>query len=351
MLRNGLLAVALLLGSACASAPEPSGEPEAPAGDTETAAAQRSRTLPLPDGGELTEHHAEFESAGNTLSAGLVTPEGDGPHPVVVFVHGSGPNPTTPESYYIHYCAPIIEAGAGCFWWDKPGVDESTGTYDEFQSFESRTSEVLAAIEYLRSRPDIDAEHIGLWGISQAAWVMPNPRLIAARPAFIVAVSCPARDVAQQSLHQVRAKLESMGFGEQEIEEATTFYETSWKAETSAEEYAALIESNESKPWMGKVYPNLPEPVRQSMIEAWMPPVDPRPWLEQLDVPVLALFGSADTNIDPRLNQILFEEILGASSPNEVVMVENADHMMLVDGAISPHAVESVTRWVSARLQ
>ncbi|MES0404231.1 MAG: hypothetical protein ABUJ93_12145, partial [Hyphomicrobium sp.] len=75
--------------------------------------------------------------------------------------------------------------------WSKPGVDESTGDYLK-QTMALRAEEVAAAMTHLAGRPDIDGDWIGLFGGSQAGWVMP---LVPAHRnvAFVISVSGSAQ--------------------------------------------------------------------------------------------------------------------------------------------------------------
>ena len=56
--------------------------------------------------------------------------------------------------------------------WDKPGVGDSSGDWHN-QSMMNRAEEVVSAIQFLKSRDDIDIDKIGLIGWSQAGWVLP----------------------------------------------------------------------------------------------------------------------------------------------------------------------------------
>ena len=64
-----------------------------------------------------------------------------------------------------------------CF--DKRGVGQSTGQYipaipqNSAAVFEDLSSDIAAGVEFLRSRPEIDRNRIGLAGVSQAGWIVP----------------------------------------------------------------------------------------------------------------------------------------------------------------------------------
>ncbi|MGH9389132.1 MAG: alpha/beta hydrolase family protein, partial [Vicinamibacteria bacterium] len=167
-----------------------------------------------------------FRHGENTLAGDLSRPSGPAPHPAIVFVHGAGP---TSRHWSGH--EPIrdefLRRGFATLIWSKPGVDESTGDYLE-QSMDDRAGEVEAAMSYLATRADIDRKRIGLWGGSQAGWVVPK---VAARRevAFIILVACPADDVMSQDLYVARNFLALLEISEAEraqaLDEVRSFHQ------------------------------------------------------------------------------------------------------------------------------
>lgn len=115
-----------------------------------------------------------FESGSFHVVGDLRLPEGDGPFPIVLFVHGSGPATRT-EYLYLPIMERMLQAGYATFAWDKPGTGESTGQFSERTLRHQRAQIILDAIAVMKARRDIDPQQIGLWGISQAGYVMWNP--------------------------------------------------------------------------------------------------------------------------------------------------------------------------------
>ena len=121
-----------------------------------------------------------------TLAAALDLPSGDGPHPAVVLVHGSG---RTTRHDLRGRSQDLQSLGFASLRYDKRGVGQSTGVYipvgaeDSEEVFSVLADDALAAVQYLKSRSDIDPTRIGLMGGSQAGWIMP---LAASRSSDIV---------------------------------------------------------------------------------------------------------------------------------------------------------------------
>ncbi len=114
---------------------------------------------------------------GITLRGTLTLPAGAGPHPGLVWVHGSGRTPRQEAMFFPEYLADL---GIALLTFDKRGVGDSEGTYamPDGATFNRaflyrRGEDVASALETLRGHPQIASERVGLFGISQAGWVIP----------------------------------------------------------------------------------------------------------------------------------------------------------------------------------
>jgi dipeptidyl aminopeptidase/acylaminoacyl peptidase len=79
-----------------------------------------------------------FESGSFKIVGELRLPEASGPHPLVVFVHGDGPNNRTSGVTYPPIMQRMLHAGYATLAWDKPGTGESTGKIDRSRPGEQR---------------------------------------------------------------------------------------------------------------------------------------------------------------------------------------------------------------------
>jgi uncharacterized protein len=147
-----------------------------------------------------------FRSGEFTIVGELRTPEGTGPFPVVLFVHGSGPADRTGEGSYPPIIERMLRAGYATFSWDKPGTGESTGELREPTLRHQRAQIVLDAVEVMKARGDIDSQRIGLWGISQAGYVMPLALMQSEDIAFMICISCPGMSGTDQTTYQNMAR-------------------------------------------------------------------------------------------------------------------------------------------------
>ncbi|WP_329406101.1 alpha/beta hydrolase [Streptomyces sp. NBC_00704] len=158
---------------------------------------------------DMNEQRVTIRHGGHTLNGVLATPrDGRDRHGLIVYVHGDGPVDATHDDGYKPLWEANAEAGYASLSWDKPGVAGAPGDWLD-QSMDDRADEAAAAIAWARTRPDIDGDRIGLWGASQAGWVLPK---IAARTpvSFVVAVS-PAVNWLRQGRYNLLAELRAEG--------------------------------------------------------------------------------------------------------------------------------------------
>jgi len=281
---------------------------------------------------EIVFHSESFEIVGD-----LRLPAGREPHPVVVFIHGDGPNDRTAGGTYPAIMARMESAGYATFAWDKPGTGESSGQIDRSRLGEQRAQIVLDAIEVLKARTDIDPENIGLWGISQAGYVMPRVLAKSEEIAFMIAVSCPGMAGADQGAYLVSAQAVCAGVPEKQAEKMRNLLSTIERVPTydAYVEYKQLLDTLpgiDSAAIFGYTMGVRPE-------EEWHVPDpdgeyfwDPIEVIEQTTIPVLAFFGEKDTQVDPFQGAKAYREALErAGNPNfRVKLIPDTDHNIIL---------------------
>ncbi|MET8544512.1 alpha/beta hydrolase [Kitasatospora sp. NPDC004799] len=155
---------------------------------------------------DLVEERVTVTGGRQPLQGVLARPTGGhGPYGLVVFVHGDGPVDATHDTFYRPLWEAMAKAGYATLSWDKPGVNNAPGDWLD-QSMQDRADEVLAAIRWAKGRPGIDPDRIGLWGASQAGWVMPRAARQSPDVKFVIAVG-PAVNWLQQGRYNLLAEL------------------------------------------------------------------------------------------------------------------------------------------------
>ena len=116
------------------------------------------------------------ENGGVVLAGTLSFPEGRGPHPAVILISGSGAQNRDEEIFGFQPFRLIAEhltrEGIAVLRYDDRGVGGSSGSVSDATS-EDFAGDVLAALDLLGSRPEIDPAAIGLLGHSEGGMVAP----------------------------------------------------------------------------------------------------------------------------------------------------------------------------------
>jgi pimeloyl-ACP methyl ester carboxylesterase len=310
-----------------------------------TRQAQQSRTE------EIVFHSGSFKVVGD-----LRFPEGEGPHPVVVFVHGDGPNNRTSGVTYPPIMNRMGQAGYATFAWDKPGTGESTGQIDRSRLGEQRARIVLDAIEVLKARSDIDPGQIGLWGISQAGYVMPRVLSKSEDIAFMIAISCPGTPGVDQGAYLVSAQAVCAGIPEEAAEQMKLLLSAIEMVQTYNEyvEYKKRLDALpgiESAAIFGYKKGVKPEDewhAGNPEGEYFWNPIEV---IEKTTIPVLAVFGEMDTQADPFQGAQAYRDALSrAGNTNfRVELIPGTDHNIILSktGCLDERENRSRMEWTN----
>ncbi|GAA2429226.1 alpha/beta fold hydrolase [Actinomadura vinacea] len=107
-----------------------------------------------------------FVSDGDQVAAWLTVPERAGSHPIVVLVHGGG---ATHEMMLDQYERWFSGAGLAVLAFDFRHLGESGGQPRQLVSPRRYARDIDAALAFVKSRPELDADRTALWGTSFGA--------------------------------------------------------------------------------------------------------------------------------------------------------------------------------------
>ncbi len=139
-----------------------------------------------------------FADGSVRLAGRLLEPPGRGRFPGVVIVPGSEPAHRTTYDLWAYFLA---AHGFAVLTYDKRGVGGSSGTYDrsaDSPNLQRLASDALAALGWLRGRPEVDPSRVGLDGGSQAGWVIEIAAARSPSVRFAALQSSPAMSVGRQ---------------------------------------------------------------------------------------------------------------------------------------------------------
>jgi dienelactone hydrolase len=302
-----------------------------------------------------------FGGAGVVLAGTLLTPSTPGPHPGVVILQGSSSNLRREYRFYADHFA---RAGLAVLTFDKRGKGESTGDYGA-ATYADLAADASAALRFLRGRPGVDAARVGIWGLSQGAFIAP---LVAGRvpaPAFVVAVSPPGMPIGESAAYQDSVRVVSAGFPAASAARAAALNRrvVGWlRTGGGGRELLGALDAVRDEPWrrVTALPARLP---RGASLEGWYwrgRTLDPIAGWRALGVPTLVVFGASDELVPApasaaRIGLALRE---GGNRDATVRVYPAANHVLRrlplrAGGAWSwpraaPGYLEGVTAWIAA---
>lgn len=272
-----------------------------------------------------------FRSGHFELVGELRIPKDGDKHPLVIMVHGDGRG-TRHFFNTIKNC--FLRADYGVFMWDKPGYGESTGKLSRDKRLAERASILVDAVRLLKKHVAIDSNRIGVWGISQAGYVMPLALHRIDDISFMIAVGCPGMNGIDQTAYLIRKQLQFEGFSEEE-------------AKQTEKHFAELFTAKTYQEYLKHAKPLIETPLIRKMgfvsalweEDDWKPHdvkgegfFNPIRIIEQTTIPVLAFFGEKDTQVDPYQGTEAYKKALAkAGNLNfRVELIPNADHNIIL---------------------
>src|SRR5690606_38669733 len=160
------------------------------------------------------------------LPATLALPDGAGPFPAVVLVHGSGPHDRDetigPNRPFLDIARGLAAQGIAVLRYDKRTRARPQDYADGTITIDSETTDdAVAAVEVLRKVPGVDPARVYVLGHSQGAMMAPRIAAKSAHVAGLVLLAAPARPMLDILVEQ-NIRLAVLDDGKTSDEEAAT---------------------------------------------------------------------------------------------------------------------------------
>lgn len=320
---------------------------------------------------------------GDTLAGTLTMPTTPGPHRAVVMITGSGPQsrdePVMNHRPFLVWADALTRLGIAVLRYDDRGVGASTGNFNQARTADL-ARDVEAAVDYLRSRKEIDNQRIGLIGHSEGGMIAPI--VAVSRPkdvSFIVLLAAPG--LRGDSILVMQNEIISRrSHTPDSIREATAQLNRSLFAllvpPTTDEEALrqSLAEVLRGAFFDGPLAPPMPHEqvelaINQEMemlTAPWMRDFlryDPAPMLSRVQCPVLAVQGSEDVQVPAAANLPIVEKALTLHGNKAVTVKEfpGLNHMLQhcqtclpdeygeIRETVSPEVLQFVGEWILKR--
>jgi uncharacterized protein len=289
------------------------------------------------------------------LAGTLHSPESKTPYPALVVVHpASGGERTDP--FYDHLRSWLPEHGITALIFDRRGSGASDGDFAT-ADFEDLAGDVIAGVEYLQSRSDIDPDKIGLHGTSQGAWIAPIAAARKRETACVVAVSASGVSPAQQMNYGVAFHLERAGFDRAVVEEAIRLRDlvnAYFRGQVTRDEAASELSRFEHESWyeQGYLYPSRDLPVDITKSK-WHYEMDYEPltiW-KKVTQPTLFLFAEVDEWVPIGQSMVNYERATAHLQDVTLRQIAGTDHLMRNPaGKISGEYLDVLFDWLKSRL-
>ena len=325
-----------------------------------------------------------FSNGEIVLAGELTFPEGDGPHPAVVLISGSGDQDRDSNLVGFPMFAVLADhlagVGVASLRFDDRGVGGSTGD-GRLATIEDRAGDVEAAVDLLVARDDIDAGGIGLVGHSEGGIVAPLVANRTGSVAFVVLLAAPAVSAAETLQAQLRELLDDAGATAEEIEQAQALQQQVFRAVTTGrgwdeveasiralarQQMEALREDlrnaiPDEEAYLDAVVAQEMASVRSAWFASFFD-YDPRPAIVALSVPVLALYGELDTQVLAESNSAAMAGAIAESNipSHTVATIPAANHLFqaATTGSVNeyaelepefvPEVLEILATWLDA---
>jgi uncharacterized protein len=275
------------------------------------------------------EEEIRFKNGAIELSGSLVIPSTKGPHPAVILVHGSGP---VTHDFYGPLSYVLANSGIAVLSYDKRGIGKSGGHWLD-QSFEDLAADVLAGLNFLKTRKEILSDKIGLWGISQGGWIVPLAAAQSKDIAFAILVSAAGVTPAEQTLMSTEAEMRAKDLPEEQI--TPVIIETkaqidSLNSEEARKEFEAQAEKLKSEGNQTLLNsPGLENP-RFLLFYRGIMNFQTIPNLQKLMCPVLAIYGDKDRVVPVQGNKEKLEKALEKNRDVTFMVFPDGDHALLL---------------------
>ncbi len=289
------------------------------------------------------------------LAGTLYKPESDIAYPALVVLHGASGG-TRQHPFYQHLVTHLPECGFAVLLFDRRGSGQSGGDF-ETASFDTLARDGSAAVDYLRSRDDIDKSRIGLYGVSQGGWIAPLVAGLRSDIAFLVIVSgcgvSPARQMDYGAAYHLRLK----GFTADTIAQAISLrnqVNEYYRGRLPREVVAAELDRVQSEPWFQEVYTDssqeLPEDVTQ---DKWWQELDydPLPIWKQIQTPTLFLFAEDDQWVPVAESMSELQRAAVHIKDVTLIQISGTDHLMYKTHhqkaqTLSEEYIETLVTWL-----
>ena len=312
------------------------------------------------------------------LAGTLTLPNSKRPVPAVVLITGSGPQDRNETLLghrpFLVLADHLTRRGIAVLRVDDRGMGGSAAGSPKATS-ENYAEDVLAGVNFLKSRKEINPKQIGLIGHSEGGMIAPIAAAKSKDVAFIVLMAGMGQTGRDVILMQGDLMTKAGGSSAELTTQTRKIYEQIFDilkaepdnvaAEKKIREAVANHTATMSEPLKKEFKPVLDtiNVQMQMYLSQWFRYFvlfDPAPVLQKVHVPVLALVGEKDLQVPPKENLTLIEAALkkGGNKNYKILLLPGLNHLFQtaktglpseygqIDETIAPVALQTMSDWI-----
>jgi uncharacterized protein len=305
-------------------------------------------------GGALSEN-VTVTNAGVVLAGSLTLPDRGAPVPGVVMVGGSGPSDRNNDTHFPPIRQHLVDAGIAVLSYDKRGVGGSSGDWID-ASMDDLASDAAAALDFLRARPEVRSEAVGLFGHSEGGWVVLRTTTLRDGVPWVVTNGGPGMTPAAQDRYALAIILrKTEGITDDEVDAALAAYDRVVEAGRRDADFAEVTRIAQSPPTAFSEHAAEVDEQYWGLLKRKQDH-DPIPDALRLRCPHLAIFGADDEMVPVADSITLFTAAAchrdrDSRATLTVEVFPGADHRVQThDGTrLAPGYLDALTRWIIGR--
>lgn len=318
-----------------------------------------------------------------TLAGTLTYPKENKKYPAVVLITGSGAQNRDEEIFnhkpFLIIADHLTKNGFAVLRFDDRGFGESEGNYSLATTMDF-AEDVRAAVNFLKTRNEIDKQKIGLIGHSEGGMIASIIASSSDGVAFIVLMAAPGvpgdsilylqTELIYKAEGQSTEKIQQILKGLREVyailktdEEDTSIRE---KLKIKFQELFDQLTEEEKKQYGDPE--NFMEMEMRVVMSPWFRyflKFNPIEYLEKIKCPVLVINGEKDLQVPPKENLSAIENALKQSGNKRYLIKQlpGLNHLFqtsqygtigeygVIEETISPVALETITDWLKEIIQ
>ncbi|RTY95377.1 S9 family peptidase [Flavobacterium sp. GT3R68] len=302
-----------------------------------------------------------------TLAGTLTYPKTKGKFPVVILITGSGAQDRNEELFehkpFAVIADDLTKKGIAVLRFDDRGIGKSTGSFGN-STTQDFANDVLAAVDFLKTKSNINPKKIGLIGHSEGGMIAPIVAANSKDISFIVLMAGPGTPIDELMVEQNTRMAQLSGMSDEQIKVSS---------EKNKSIYAIIKNSTpenlekELTAYLKMTMSNLSDEAVKNQVQMmsgkWFQyfiKYNPAENLSKVKCPVLAINGSLDFQVPSAANLKAIETALlkGKNKKFKTVELQGLNHLFQeagtgafeeyskIEQTISPKALDVMSNWI-----